>query len=128
MSSSRRRAWIFGLLLVPVLSLGSTGISLYGQAKVQGRSADGIWQFVAERPNGAQPRADIVGTPAMATFSKTAFDTVAQQTSRTARVADATFVVDLPMPDGTLQTFLARESAILAPELAAAFAAVIGTR
>lgn len=115
------RAWLFGIVLVPVLSTGGTGISLYGQAQVEGRSADGVWQFVTQRPAAVRTRIDIVGTPTMATFSKDAFDTVAQRlpTSRAAR--DSTFVVDLPMPDGRLQSFLARESAVLAPELAATF-------
>lgn len=104
--------------LVPVLSLGSTGISLSGQQAVPEQSADGVWQFVAERPAGAIPRPDLEGAYAMARFSKASFDAVVAVSPRD---AEGRFELMLPMPDGTLARFAAWPDRMLSPALAAAF-------
>jgi len=111
--STPRRVFLAVLLFVPALSMGSAGIPLSVTAAP---AQDAVWQVVADRPAGTALRTDLTGPSTLARFSKNAFDIVVATAARDSRRA---FVMTMPMPDGTFGRFLATESSILAPDVAA---------
>ena len=86
-----------------------------------GRSADNIWQVTNERPAGAVARDNIAGQHTIVTLNKAQFDARLAVAGREFDPAASGVEMTLPMPDGTFERFLVRESPILAPELQAAF-------
>jgi hypothetical protein len=97
-------------------------VRLFGDTQqVAGRSGDSVWQIATERPAGAMARDNITGPQAVVTLNKAAFDARLAVAGREFDVATDGVVMTLPMPDGTFERFLVRESPILAPELQAAY-------
>jgi hypothetical protein len=111
------------LTLATVVWLAATPIAkLAGSTQqVAGRSADDIWQMTNQRPSDADQRTNIVGQYSIVTLNKAQFDARLAVAGRDTDIAPQGVVMTLPMPDGTFQRFLVKESPMLAPELAAAY-------
>jgi hypothetical protein len=93
------------LLVLAAVILMTSGGGDDGAVQAQGT----VWEAVADRP-GATTRID--GPYALARLNKAAYD---------ATVAQSAITITLPLSDGSFGRFMARESSILVPELAAAF-------
>jgi hypothetical protein len=115
-------ALVAGLAASPLAELaGAPGDAAGASQQAAGRSPDDIWQVATQRPEGAVARDNIAGQFTIVTFNKTQFDARLAAVGRDTDIAPLGIVMSLPMPDGTFDRFLVRESPMLAPELAAAF-------
>ena len=87
-----------------------------GAGQAVARPPDQVWQ-VAERPRGPEVRGESV----IVRLNKAALDELLRHAPREGTGTTGGVIVALPMPDGTFARFRVVESAMLAPELAAAF-------
>jgi hypothetical protein len=117
---ARTRAIAATVALVCVASFAGGAVS-GREVQSSARTADAIWQVTSQRPVGLVARTNIVGPHAVVQFNKAEFDARMAPAGRDSDSASQGVVMSLPMPDGTFDRFVIKESPMLAPELAAAF-------
>ena len=102
--------------LIVTLAVCSGACAAAGAGQAVVRPPNTVWQ-TAERPRGPEVRGESV----IVRLNKAALDELLQHAPREGSGKASTVIVALPMPDGTFARFRVVESAMLAPELAAAF-------
>jgi len=96
-------------------------VAFAGCASAQARQELPIWMIERRPPAGVTLRPQVTGPHAIVRFNKPAFDALMAGADLDTNPATKGVVLTLPLPDGTFERFLMKESPTIDPALSKAF-------